>query len=109
MSGKITYYAGWGYEIKYDANGGSGGPDAQKKKIGQSLTLSETVPTREGYTFEHWCTNPDSFWHAFVKEYQPGDQYTKDEDITLYAHWEKSTEPTTVPEPTPDPETDAGK
>ena len=29
VSGNITYYAGWGYEIKYDANGGSGAPDAQ--------------------------------------------------------------------------------
>ena len=91
VSGNITYYAGWGYEIKYDANGGSGAPDAQKKKIGQSLTLSETVPTREGYTFEHWCANPDSFLHGY-QIYQPGSQYSKDGNVTLYAHWKPTSE-----------------
>ena len=82
------------YTVTFDANGGSGGPGAQTKWHGEDLTLSAAKPTRSGYIFDHWCKNPDSFWHAFVKEYQPGDQYTKDEDITLYAHWEKSTETT---------------
>ena len=39
------------YTVTYDANGGSGAPDAQTNDGGIDLTLSSTVPTRTGYTF----------------------------------------------------------
>ena len=84
-----TLYASWSvnsYTITYNANGGSGAPGSQTKKYNESLTLSATKPTRTGYTFKGWTTLPDSQ----IAQYNPGDNYSLDQDITLYAIWEKS-------------------
>lgn len=48
----VTLYAVWKgnqYNISYNANGGTGAPTPQTKTHGTALTLSSTVPTREGY------------------------------------------------------------
>ena len=71
------------FTIKYNAVGGTGAPDDQQKEIGESLTLSSTAPTRSGYEFLGWAAAQS----ASKAEYQPGDTYTADEDITLYAIW----------------------
>ena len=39
------------YTVTYDANGGTDAPVNQTKTEGVSLSISTTVPTREGYTF----------------------------------------------------------
>ena len=76
------------YVVNYDANGGSGAPDEQVKDGGSSLTLSSTVPTREGYTFAGWNTAAD----GSGTEYEAGAEYTTEDDATLYAQWtEKKT------------------
>ena len=76
------------YVVNYDANGGSGAPDEQLKDGGSSLTLSSTVPTREGYTFAGWNTAADGSGTA----YEAGAEYTTEDDATLYAQWtEKKT------------------
>ena len=76
------------YVVNYDANGGSGAPDEQLKDGGSSLTLSSTVPTREGYTFAGWNTAAD----GSGTEYDAGTEYTTEDDATLYAQWtEKKT------------------
>ena len=78
----ITFYAVWKpiqYTIHYDVNGGSGGPADQYKSYGESIVLSTTEPTRDGYTF--------SIWYGGNTSYNPGDTYSNDEDITLYALW----------------------
>jgi uncharacterized repeat protein (TIGR02543 family) len=76
------------YVVSYDANGGSGAPDEQVKDGGSSLTLSSTVPTREGYTFAGWNTAADGSGTA----YEAGTEYTTENDATLYAQWtEKKT------------------
>ena len=57
----VTLYAQWEklYTITYDANGGTGVPASQTKIEGEDLTLSTTIPTREGYKFVGWCTTVD--------------------------------------------------
>ena len=74
-----------GFSIAYDANGGIGTPEAQIKIPGTALTLSDTVPRREGYDFLGWATSSD----ATIAEYQPGGSFTIDADTTLYAMWLK--------------------
>ncbi len=78
--------------VSYHANGGEGAPEPQIKIPGTPLTLSSTVPTREGYTFLGWSTSAN----ATTATYQPGDQFKNNVDTTLYAVWESTaTEPET--------------
>lgn len=82
----LTLYAIWEantYTVVYNANGGSGAPASQTKTYGVSLTLSSTVPTRSGYQFRGWGTSSTSSAVA----YSPGDRYTSNSDLTLYAIW----------------------
>ena len=73
-----------GYTVSYDANGGSGEPLAQTKAYDVPLILSNTVPIRTGYSFKGWGTSPSST----IVEYSPGESYTANASITLYAIWE---------------------
>lgn len=78
------------YTLAYNANGGANAPASQIKTNGEALTLSSTVPTRDGYTFLGWAESAS----AMSAQYQPGASFTKDDDTTLYAVWEKiETEP----------------
>ena len=71
------------YNVVYDMNGGTGSILNQNKLYGQDLKLSSTKPTRTGYTFIGWNTNKN----AQTAEYQSGDIYTENADLTLYAIW----------------------
>lgn len=80
------------YTITYDLNGNGDttAPTtiaAQSKTHGTATKLSDTVPTREGYTFLGWGTTET----ATAASYQPGDMYSVDQDITLYAVWQQKT------------------
>jgi len=76
------------YTVTYDANGGEGAPEKQTKYWHSPLMLSDTVPTREGYTFKYWTSNATDT--AQVESiYNPGDAYTTDVDVQLYAVWEQ--------------------
>ena len=107
------------FDIEYDANGGSGAPWSAKKKYGTDYVISQTKPTRQGYTFIGWSEDKD----ASEPTYLPGDKFTEDKDVKLYAVWEegaetepvvtqaqteKQTEPETVKETEPqtEPETE---
>lgn len=88
---KVTFlYRINSYTISFDANGGSGAPEAVTKYYGDTLTLPSTTPTRSGYTFQGWGTSASST----SASYQPGGSYTSNSAITLYAVW-KSNAPTT--------------
>lgn len=50
------------------------------------IALSTTEPTRTGYTFEGWATLPN----GTVAQFKPGDTFTLNQDITLYAIWEEA-------------------
>ena len=75
------------YTVIYDANGGTGAPASQTKTHGITLTLSDAVPTRTGYTFLGWAESAA----ASSADYQKGGSYTKDQNVTLYAVWTENT------------------
>ena len=84
-------YAVWkanAYTISYNANGGSGAPSSQTKEYGTNISLSKITPTRTGYKFIGWHTSA-SDTGAKVISYNPGDVYKKNDDLKLYAVWEK--------------------
>ena len=79
------------YTLNYDANGGNGAPAAQTMRSttgSATFTVSNTVPTREGYTFKGWADTAD----ATTAGYLGGDPLTVTKDApnkTIYAVWEK--------------------
>ena len=88
--GNATLYAVWAiktYTISYNANGGQDAPAAQFKTYGTALTLSSIEPTRDGHDFLGWATSAT----AEEAEYQPGDNYSTDADLQLYAVWKAHT------------------
>ena len=94
----LTLYAQWTatditpYTITYDVNGGQTAIASQTKVHGDKLTLSKTVPTRKnetsnGHTYKYTfkCWNTKSTGRGTT--YNPGDTYTADANMTLYAQW----------------------
>lgn len=83
-SGEYTLSAiTWEHTVSYNANGGTGAPDNQKKIYGSVLALSSVRPTRDGYVFMGWATSS-----AGDVAYMPGSTYGADADATLYAVWQ---------------------
>lgn len=83
----VTLYAVWEanqYTISFNANGGTNPPPAQTKTYGESLTLTDSEPTRDGYEFAGWATSNT----AVSADYQPGDTYDAEGNATLYAVWQ---------------------
>ena len=91
-TGSIPFKFGRVYNITYNANGGSGAPSTQYKDYGTSITLSTEKPTRSNYTFAGWATSST----ASSATYQPGDIYSSNSNVTLYAVW-KAVADTTKP------------
>lgn len=74
------------YTVTFNANGGSGVPEAQTKWYGETLTLPTTVPTKAGYDFAGWATSST----ANSAAYSAGGSYTANSAATLYAVWERA-------------------
>lgn len=74
------------YTVSYNANGGSGAPSSQTKTYGTDLTLSNTKPTRTGYTFVGWGKSSTDT----TASYSAGGSYTTNASITLHAIWKKT-------------------
>ncbi|MBR2709170.1 InlB B-repeat-containing protein [Candidatus Saccharibacteria bacterium] len=84
------------YTVNYYCNGGSGSVTSQTADIGAPVTISaSTGCERNNYTFKHWNTIANNSGTS----YNAGASYTGNQNINLYAIWEKTT-----PTPTPDPE-----
>lgn len=86
------------FDITFNMNAGAdtttpASIDKVVKTYGQAAQLRSTVPTRTGYTFLGWGTTAD----ATAASYQPGDMYSADADITLYAVWQIDTFTVTLP------------
>lgn len=82
----LTLYAVWKantYSVSYNANDGTGAPSKQTKTYGVTLKLSTTKPTRTNYNFLGWSISKNG---SVV--YKPGDNYTANAAVTLYAVWE---------------------
>ena len=73
------------YDVLFNDNGGSGGPDSVQKFAGETITISSTIPTKEGYAFKGWAVVGD----ATQTLYQPGTAYVIDNNTTFVAVWEK--------------------
>lgn len=71
------------YTVSYNANGGTGAPSNQTKYGGINLTLSSTIPTRNGYTFQTWNTKAD----GTGTNYASSATYTTNAQLSLYAIW----------------------
>ena len=71
------------YTVTYNANGGTGAPDSQKKKYNENINLSSDEPTRDGYEFVGWGTSASDI----LPVYYAGEKYTSNANITLYAIW----------------------
>lgn len=84
--GSITVGEKAKYTVSYDANGGSGAPSAQTKWHNETLTLQSGKPTLTGHTFQGWATSKGG-----SVAYQPGDKYTVDADLHLFAVWKAKT------------------
>ena len=80
------YFVQAEYPIVYDANGGENAPADQVKYYKGYLTLSNSIPTRKGYTFSSWNTKPDGSGDT----YEPGKKILEDKELTLYAQWESN-------------------
>lgn len=86
-----TLYAFWtpdgtvteNYTITYDANGGQNAPYEQSGS--GKIYLTEALPTREDYKFLGWADSKT----ATAAQKQPGDEFTLEKDITLYAVWKQ--------------------
>ena len=78
------------YTIIYNANGGNGAP-ANQTGIGV-LNLSNTKPTREGFSFLGWSETSLST----TAQYQPGANYNLTGNITLYAIWKYNGGPVSI-------------
>ena len=75
------------YTVTFDPNGGSGGPDIQKKIENRTLTITTKQPTRNGYNFVGWGLEKNSTTPTYVG----GDVYTENADLKLYAIWQVKT------------------
>lgn len=72
------------YKIRYDMNGGKGNFASQQKRQGESVHITSEIPTHDRhYEFLGWSTQ----YNAHRSQYCPGDVYTKDESVKLYAVW----------------------
>lgn len=76
------------YTVKYNANGGSGAPGSQTKWKDQTLTLSNTKPTRTGYSFVGWNNISSTATEA---THSAGGSYTTNASTTFYAVWKANT------------------
>lgn len=95
-----TIYAVWMpfFELKYDANGGTGAPASQTRTAAHptvnqvTFTVRDQIPTKEGYTFKGWADSST----ATTAQYQPGGTIAvnhADSPKTVYAVWEKNAAP----------------
>ena len=73
------------FSVLFDANGGDGDMDAQILAEGVIDHLAENNFQREGYTFVGWNTSPDGSGTS----YDDTDLFKTDQNLTLYAQWEK--------------------
>ncbi len=78
----LNLYAIWAHVVTYDANGGTGAPTSQNKLAGRDLTLSTTIPTKDGLTFAGWAEDSSS---STIVAHQPGEVYTEERDLNLFA------------------------
>ncbi len=81
------------YTVKFDPNGGNSNPKIYT--ITDTVTVPDTIPTKDGYEFIGWAKTPD----ATDAEYYCSEILSITEDTTFYAVWEEIVIPETPEEP----------
>ena len=79
----ITLTAKWNinkYTVTFNSYGGTPVPPAQEVEYGLTATKPATAPTRTGYTFDGWYLGDEKYDFSDAVE----------QNITLYANWEKN-------------------
>ena len=79
----ITLTAKWNinkYTVTFDSYGGTPVPPAQEVEYGLTATEPATAPTKTGYTFDGWYLGDEKYDFSDAVE----------QNITLYANWEKN-------------------
>lgn len=100
-----TIYAVWMpfFELKYDANGGTGAPASQTRTASAptvnrvTFTVPGTIPTKDGCTFKGWADSAT----ATDAQYQPGGPIAvkhENSPKTVYAVWQSNTPPIDKPD-----------
>ncbi len=87
-NGNTVLYAIWDvakFRITYIAQGSDNGPSQDIKIYDESINLSSVTPSKEGFDFICWNTEQD----GSGIDYQPGQTYTKNEHLILYAKWDR--------------------
>ena len=72
--------------VMFDPNGGIGGNDSQSFLAGRGELLDGGIPTRSGYKFLFWNSNPKG---TGSYSWYNGRNTVPSSNITLYAVWEK--------------------
>lgn len=80
------------HTVSYNANGGSGAPGSATKWYGEAFYISNQKPTRANHVFQYWATASN----GSGTRYNPGQRYTPDANVTLYAVWKLATKPPTI-------------
>ena len=71
------------YTITYHANNGGSASSTQPKTYGYTAEIRSNSWTKAGYTFVGWAKTSS----ATTAQYQPGQSYSTNADMTLYAIW----------------------
>ena len=106
----VTFYAVWQvhietYTLKFNLNGGYGNINGeigkfvdQTKTEGAQIVIpigGENEPYKEGFVFKGWALTEDSTDVVL----RPGDTYSRDADLEIFALWKDETPPTITLEP----------
>ena len=87
----INLYAKWTankYEVKYNANGGTGSMSNSKFTYNKAANLSANTFTRTDYTFEGWSTSKDGAV-VYLDNQSVKNLTTGTNVVNLYAVWKK--------------------
>ena len=83
ISEPTTFYARWGAEVSFDANGGSGHTSSVYADANNMATLPSNSFSRPEHTFVGWMTSPTATSH-----YKAGNRIEATKPTTFYALWQ---------------------
>ncbi len=95
---EVTLYAVWKlasniHVLTFDANGGTGAPEALKSEPTQEpsypFEIPKEVPTREFYTFLGWSSDPNAKSPTYTVS-PPDNEVIVKKELILYAIWAPS-------------------